>query len=203
MEATRSKKHDELAPREVSGAERSLLANMRHLIGVQELLAIMMVVAAISSAVATWKATQIYARGERPYIGVDSIQLTSDRAGRPYVAINYRNVGPVPSEQTVLEASSTVDGNLASYDPADPGPSKIRLKLGVLSPHSPHLFAAYFQPDALSAIRDGKSQLQVSISISYQGASREEYCYQMTFRYYAPTETFDPAGGSGRCEPTS
>src|SRR5437870_2778427 len=93
MEAINSKKSDQVVQSDMLPAERSL----RQLIGVQKILAIMMVIAALSSAVATWKATQIIARGERPIIGVDSIRLTEDKANRLYVAVNYRNFGTEPA----------------------------------------------------------------------------------------------------------
>jgi len=198
VEAFKSQKLEE-EQGEVLRAERSLLAGVRQLIGIQELLTVMMVVAAVSSAIATWKATQIYARGERPYIGVASIKLSTDLANRPYVAVDYRNFGTVPSRHTVLTAWTTVDGAIASYNPRKPGQRKVHLKLGILSPDSPHLLAAYFTPDALPAIRDGRAKLKVSVAISYQGADGQPYCYRMDFRYFWPTATLDPDGGSDDC----
>jgi hypothetical protein len=203
MEAHRAAKSDERVPQKDSQAERSLYAAIRELLGLQELLTTLMVVATISAAIATWKATQIYARGARPYVGVDSIRLSVDKTKRPYVAVNYRDLGSVPARETVLEAWSTLDGKVVSYDPLEPGSRRVRLKLGILSPEAAHMFAAYFQPDALEAIRDGKSQLKVSLAISYQGAAGESYCYRMDFRYYAPADTFDPYGGSDNCRSES
>jgi hypothetical protein len=198
VEAVKTKKPEE-EQREVLRAERSLLAGVRQLIGIQELLTVMMVVAAVSSAIATWKATQIYARGERPYIGVASIKLSTDLNNRPYVAVDYRNFGTVPSRQTVLTAWTTIDGEVASYNPRKPAERKVRLNLGILSPDAPHLFAAYFTPDALPAIRDGKVTLKVAIAISYAGSDGHPYCYRMSFRYFWPTGTLDPDGGSDDC----
>jgi hypothetical protein len=177
MEAVKTKKSDEAVPREVLRAERSL----RQLIGLQEILTIMMVIAALSSAVATCKATQIIARGERPIIGVDSIWLTEDTAKRPYVAVNYRNFGTEPAGESVLDGWAAIDGKVASFDPLKPHHRKVHLKLGVLSPLATHLFAAYFKPDALRAIREGRAELKVMIRIVYQSLRGEPY-YQMDFR---------------------
>ena len=183
-------------PRDVLRAERSL----RQLIGVQEILTIMMVIAALSSAVATCKATQIIARDERPIIGVDSVRLTEDNADRPYVAVNYRNFGTEPAGESVLDGWASIDGKIASFDPLKPHHRKVHLNLGVLSPRATHLFAAYFKPDALRAIREGRAELKVMIRIAYQGLGGEPYCYRMDFRYFAPADTFDPAGGSDNCQ---
>jgi len=188
-------KSEEGAPREVSGAERRL----RQLIGIQEILTIMMVIAALSSAVATWKATQIIARGERPFIGVDSVKLTEDKAERPYIAVTYRNFGSEPARESVLQAWTAIDGKLASFDPLKPDDGKVRLKLGILSPLVPHLFAAYFKPQAVHDIREGRSELKLMIRIIYQDLGGKPYCYRMDFRYFAPADTFDPAGGSDDC----
>src|SRR5215471_16591622 len=111
--AAETDKTKDSEPREVLRAERSIL----RLVGVQEILTVMMVVAALSSAVATWKATQVVARGERPYIGVESVRLIKDSANRPYAAIVYQNFGTVPSTGTTLEAWTTVDGKLVSLNP--------------------------------------------------------------------------------------
>jgi hypothetical protein len=199
MEAAKLPQPEEVESREVLRAERSLLAGVRQLIGIQELLTVMMVVAAVSSAIATWKATQIYARGERPYMGIASIKLTSDLAHRPYVAVDYRNFGTVPSKKTVLQAWTTIDGKVASYNPRKPGERKVRLNLGILSPDTPHLFAAYFTPEALPMIQDGRATLKVAVAISYQGSDGANYCYRMNFRYFWPTGTLDPDGGSDDC----
>lgn len=199
MEAAKLTKPDETESRQVLRDERSVLAGLRQLVGIQEVLTVMMVVAAISSAVATWKATQIYARGERPYIGVSSIKLSADLANRPYVAVDYRNFGTVPSRETVLEAWTTIDGKIASYNPRRPNQQKVRLNLGIISPDAPHLFAAYFTPEALPAIREGRAKLKVAVAISYRGSDGAPYCYRMNFRYFWPTGTLDPDGGSDDC----
>lgn len=196
MDAINSKTSDEVVRHEVARAERSL----RQLIGVQEILTVMMVIATLSSAIATCKATQIIARGERPIVGIDSIMLTEDKAKRPYVALNYRNFGTEPAGESVLDGWAAIDGKVASFDPLKPHDRKVHLKLGVLSPQVTHLFAAYFNPDALRAIRDSRSELKVMMRIAYKGLGGEPYCYQMDFRYFAPADTFDPAGGSNNCQ---
>ena len=195
MGAPNPNKSEEATPRQVLRVDRSL----RRLIGTQEFLTILMVIAALSSAVATWKATKIISRGERPILGVESINLTQDKASRPYVAINYRNYGGEQARESVLEAWVAIDGQLASFDPLKPDDRKVRLQLGILSPMVPHLIAAYFKPEALRAIREGRSELKAMISIVYKDLGGVAYCYRMAFRYFAPADTFYPAGGSDDC----
>jgi hypothetical protein len=195
MESGDTKNPEEATQSEAARSE----SRLRRLLGIQEFLTIMMVIAALSSAIATWKATKIIARGERPVMGVDSIKLTQDRANRPYVAVIYRNYGAEQARECVLEAWVAVDGELASFDPLKPDDQKVRLTLGILSLGVPHLFAAYFRPEALEAIREGRSELKVMISLFYKDLGGEAYCYRMDFRYFAPADTFDPAGGSDDC----
>ena len=195
MEHRESDETDKVASSEALRAER----NLRQLVGVQEILTALMVIATLCSAIATWEATRVVARGERPYVGIESVRLTRDNTNRPYVEIKYENFGNVASNRTKLEAWAMIDGKLASFDPMRPEVRQILLKLGILSPLAPHLFAAYFRPEALDAIRDGKSELRVAITFQYRGPAGEPYCYKMIFRYFAPAGIFDPSGGTDNC----
>jgi len=76
---------------------------------------------------------------------------------------------------------------------------KVTLRLGVLAPGTPYLFAAYFRREIIPLILNGRAKFVVSVEIAYKDAAGEPYCYHMDFRYYAPTKTFDPAGGSDSC----
>ena len=189
--------------RRLAKAQRQAAAVLLRLLRFQDLMVLMMVAATIASAYATWRATriadQIYRRSERPYMGVQDLRLNLDDTMRPCVEIHYRDFGTVPSSDTKLSVWATADGRPVSYDPMDLDTHEVTLRLGVLAPGTPYLFAAYFPRELIPLIVNGRTRFVVSVEVAYKDAAGEPYCYHMDFRYYAPTKTFDPAGGSDSC----
>ncbi len=178
-------------------------AQFAQLLRFQDVTVMLMVVATIASAYATWQSANItaniYRRSERPYLGVESLRLNAAGTGDPYVALVYRDFGHVPASDAVLTAWASADGRLVSYDPSDRAKGRISLHLGVLSPQVPQLFDVYFPSNLDGLLRNGKVRFIVSVLLTSRDVAGEYYCYRMDFRYYSPADTFDPAGGSDRC----
>src|SRR5712672_516382 len=81
---------------------------------VTDLIALMMVLATVLSAYATWKiqqvTTQILLISQRPYIGTESMNLINDTS--PRVLIDLRNFGTVQAEDTVVSVVLRINGKV-------------------------------------------------------------------------------------------
>ncbi|MGH7814818.1 MAG: hypothetical protein ACREQI_12540 [Candidatus Binataceae bacterium] len=197
--------------REIHHIERAIDRANQQLRGFENYMSTMMLVATCMMAVATglsawatWRyekvTERIFTVSDRPYIGVQKISLALDDPKLPYASIDYTNFGTVPSEESTIQAWASVDGRVVSFDPLHRGlGQKIKLDLGALSPHTPHLFAAYFPEQYVDAVLKGRSQFKVTVDIHYKDAAKTPYCYRMNFRYFPPLKSFDPDGGSSEC----
>jgi hypothetical protein len=191
--------------REVGQAETRVLR-------LQDQMAIMMLAATVLMAVATglsawatWRyeeiTRRIFAISDRPYVGVQGINLRLDDPKMPCAVLDYRNYGDLPAEHSMIQAWASVDGKVVSFDPLRRGLGpKVKLDLGTLSPHTPHLFGAYFPPQYTEPILKGDANLELTIIVAYKDAAEVPYCYRMNFRYFAPLKSFDPDGGSNHCD---
>jgi len=210
MEQTPDKRESSVSEaRELKRVEREIDETEKRIIGFQEFMGAMMVVATILmacatglSAWATWRSEQIarhvFAISDRPYIGIESVRLNVDDPRLPYALLDYRNFGRIPAENAVIEVWASIDGQIVSFEPTRKDVHKAKLKLGALSPATSYLFAAYFPPQYTAAILAGSSDLSVEVIVTYSGSLQEPYCYRMNFHYFAPLRSFDPSGGSDK-----
>lgn len=198
MEAPQEEKNREFNT--FDRAERSLLMRVLGVLRLQDLMTALMVIATILSAVATWRSTQIAHQilrsAYRPYVGVRELILDSSNPERLVVRIEVLNFGSIPAENMVLNVSKTIDSKPV---PAVEGVPDISLPIGVLTPSTPDYFYSFFPSRYLRAIVDGESEFKVRVRTTYTDASRNRFCYDETFAYFAPTARFSPFHGTGEC----
>jgi hypothetical protein len=198
MEEPQEQKNQEF--RAVAHVKRSLLMRILGVLRLQDLMTLMMVAATVLSAVATWRSTQIAHQilrsAYRPYVGVREMKLDSSNPERLVVRIEILNFGSIPAENMVLNVSKTIDGRPFSDLGSVPD---IALPIGVLTPSTPDYYNSFLPGGYLGAIVDGHSQFKVRVRTTYADASRNRYCYDETFAYFAPTARFSPFHGTGEC----
>jgi hypothetical protein len=108
------------------------------------------------------------------------------------VAVEYRNYGHVPAEDTKIAERVLVDGK------AVPGAGR-ELAAGIISPGVPHFFHVHLSDAMRDAVMSGKSPLVAIVTVSYNSDGRHKLCYLERFRYSPEMDSFDPDGGSPRC----
>lgn len=198
MEESHEQQKREFRPLE--SAERSLLMRVIRVLRLQDLMTLMMVTATVLSAAATWRSTQIAHQilrsAYRPYVGVREMILDSSNPEKLVVRIEILNFGSIPAEHMVLNVSKTIDGKPLSDLGSVPD---IALSIGVLTPSTPDYYNSFLPSGYLGAIVDGHSQFKVRVRTTYADASRNRYCYDETFAYFAPTARFSPFHGTGEC----
>lgn len=180
----------------VTGGERRALGRIAEFLGFADLVAVLMVVATVCSAIATWRtatiATALYEAAERPYMGVASVALNRDRPGDPRVRLEYKNFGSVAAEGVVMFRRMSIDGRFVT--------GQTRRKVaGIISPQSPHHLFMHLSPASYDAIVSGRSTLRVEVGATYQGY-HGNLCYLERFVYEPDEDLFEVDGGSPRCE---
>ncbi len=180
--------------------ERSLLRRAVRILRVQDLMALLMVAATVSSAIATWRSSQIAHQilrsAYRPYVGVREMEIDLSNPQKPQVKIEIVNFGTIPAEKMVLDVSKTVGGKPVPDFEDKPD---VAVTVGVLTPSAPDYFGSFLSTHDVQAVTTGKSQLLVRVRITYDDAARNHYCYDETFGYFAPTRRFSPSQGTDRC----
>jgi hypothetical protein len=181
----------------LSGGDRRLLGRIAEFLGFADLVAVLMVVATVCSAIATWRtatiATALYQASERPYMGVVSVTLSHDRPSDPRVRVEYKNFGSVAAEGAVLFRRMTIDGKIVA--------GQTRRKVaGIVSPGVPHRIFVHLSEAAYDAIVSGRSTLRLEVGATYQGLYHGNLCYLERFVYEPDEDVFEVDGGSPRCE---
>ncbi len=181
----------------LAGRDTRLLGRIADFLGVVDLIAVMMVIATVCTAIATWRtasiATSIYLASERPYMGVVSLKLSHDRPNEPRVIVEYKNFGSVAAEDVVMFRRVIVDGQMIK------GQTQ-RKAAGIVSPGAPHFMFIHLPRASTDAIIAGRSTLRVEIGAIYQGVNRASLCYLERFAYEAEENVFEIDGGSPRCQ---
>jgi hypothetical protein len=180
----------------LSRRERSLLREMTEFLGFADLMAVLMVAATAFSGYATWRtagiAQALYRASERPYIGVQRVWMDHSATHGVRVAVEYRNYGHVPAENTDVVERVFVDGH--------PVPSAQReLAAGIISPSVPHFLRVHLDDATGAAVASGKSSLIAIVTASYNSAAGHKLCYLERFKYSPDLDSFDADGGSPRC----
>ena len=180
-------------------AERSLLSRLNNIVRMTDLMAFLMVAATAMSAYATWRSAKIsnllFLVAERPYIGVEHVDIERPDNGAARIVIEYRNFGHIPAVATVVSGRVTLDGK-----PAGDGDARGRtVNAGIISPGVAHHLYSYLSDDAYHAIVDGRSEATVTVSASYRGPAGNQFCYSEHFAYDRRSGWFGAAGGSDDC----
>ena len=161
---------------------------------------ILMAIGTMFSAWTSWRVARLtrdfYSTSNRPYLGVASIKLDRSNPERPASWIEFRNFGNIPSEQTVIEVSTLVNGRLVKDIL---GLQHVVLSLGLLSPEAPYFFGAMFPPQYLQSVENGSTKLVVIIESTYRDMGGRLHCYHMRYAYVAFLDKYDPDGGSSAC----
>jgi hypothetical protein len=179
-------------------ATRNLLTRIASALETTDLIALMMVFVTGLSAYSTWKTAQvtneILVTSQRPYIGVESVNLVDE--ANPKVVVDVRNFGSVQAEDAMISIVLKVDGKALSGD----SESQLQHASIVLSPAVPHRFYRHLRPDTYREAVQGKTNLVVEIRVHYRGPRGDAHCYLALHGYDYIDRDFYTGGGSLSCD---
>lgn len=181
-------------------AERSIVRKLAEVIRFADFMAILMVLATLFSAFATWRTAQVtklvFEIADRPFLGVEKVGFEAIDSARPTITVEVRDFANIPAVEALVTVRALVDGK-----PVPPPPLEMATQeLGILSPGVPHRFYASFTPDLYREVAAGKSNLQVHIRMLYKGPTHQQsYCYFERVVYDFQAASFRMSGGSDRC----
>ncbi|MGA2411501.1 MAG: hypothetical protein ABSG46_14080 [Candidatus Binataceae bacterium] len=180
--------------------QRSALRYLAEILQFADLMALMMVLATVLSAVATWRTAGItrllVSIAERPYVGVERVDFDSIGDGSARLLIDCRNFGHVSGTDGVVRIRLALNGKpLASIN----GPAST-VNVGMFAPSVPQLFFRFVPQAAYTAAHDGNATMVVQVAINYRGPDSREFCYTQILTYDHRADAFSSAGGSDRCD---
>jgi hypothetical protein len=182
---------------ELSGRDRSILRKMTSFMEFADLMALLMVAATAFSGYATWRtatiAGELLMSSERPYFGVEGVNLDRSFADDPRVFVEYRNFGHVPADEVNLQAMMFIDDQ-----PLDS--NTVAKNVGILSPNVPHHTYFHIPRDRFALVAAGHTTLSTQIHAWYRSASGRVFCYRERFVYMRDSGIFEISGGSSRCD---
>jgi hypothetical protein len=161
---------------------------------------VLMAIGTIFSAWTSWQIARLtgdfYSTSNRPYVGVASIRLNRSDQAQPGSWIEFRNFANMPAEQTVIDVSTQINGNVIANTL---GARHVVLSLGIMSPEAPYFFGATFPPQYLQSIMNGKARLTVVVKATYKDIGGHLHCYHMRYAYAWFFDKYDPDGGGSAC----
>jgi hypothetical protein len=181
-------------------AEHSQLRKLAEVIRLADFMAILMVLATLFSAFATWRTAQVtrlvFEIADRPFLGVQKVSFEAIESERPMITVEVRDFANIPALEALVSVYAVADGK-----PLAPPPGEMTTQeLGILSPGVPHHFYAFITPELYRAASAGKSNLQVHVRMLYKGpAHQQSYCYFERVVYDFHAASFRMSGGSDRC----
>jgi hypothetical protein len=182
---------------ELSGGDRSILRKLTSFMEFADLMALLMVAATAFSGYATWRtatiAQELLMSSERPYFGVEGVNLDRSVAGDPRIFVEYRNFGHVPADEVNLQAVMFIDDQ-----PLDS--TTVAKNVGILSPNVPHHIYFHVPRDRFALVAAGHTTLSTQIHAWYRNASGRVFCYRERFVYMRDSGIFEISGGSSRCD---
>lgn len=198
---SRSESPSERREREIIRTERSLVARLAQAVKLADFMALLMVLATLFSAYATWRTAMvtsaIFAVADRPFLGVEQVVFEATDSQHPMIAVRFKNFGNIQALKTIVGAHAVIDGKLVK----DPEYPMTETDAGILSPNVPHAFHLTLPREKYEAVIAGKSNLQVHVRMLYKGpAYDKELCYFERFAYDFRSGSFGASGGSDRCE---
>ena len=180
--------------------ERSQLRRVSEIVRFADLMAILMVLATVFSAYATWRTAQVtstvFMIADRPFLGVQQARFEAVDTFRPTVTVDFRNFGQIPAVDALATVTALVDGKRVK-----PGAGEMTSSdAGFVPPNVPYFLYAYLPTDAYPLIIAGKANLQVQVRLMYKSPRLlHEYCYFERIVYDYRSGTFRMAGGNDRC----
>jgi hypothetical protein len=200
-----SHKHQTESPterrdKEIVKRERFQLAKLSEAVKLADFMAILMVLATIFSAFATWRTAEVtslvFAVAYRPVLGVEKVAFDAVDPSRPTIRVDFRNFSQIAALDAIVDVHAVVEGKVVK----PPDGEMSAMNAGILSPTVPHFFSAYLTPDLYQAVAAGKSNLQVHVKMLYKGPAHvTQYCYFERLVYDFRARVFNSAGGSDRC----
>jgi hypothetical protein len=180
--------------------ERSQVRRLTEVLRFADLMAIMMVLATVFSAYATWRTAEVtslvFAISDRPFMGVQEVRFEALDSARPAIAVDLRNFGQLPALDAIANVHALVEGKLVK----PPAGEMSSIDAGIVPPNVPYFAYTYLTPELYQQVMSGKSNLQVHVSLMYKGPRvRDEYCYFERIVYDYRSASFRMAGGNDRC----
>ena len=180
--------------------ERSLLAGVSRVLRFADFMAILMVLATVFSAYATWRTAQVtrlvFAISDRPFLGIEKVAFEAVDSATPTIAVEMRNFGKIPAQGAIVTVRAIVDGKVV----APVNGELSTLDMGIMSPTVPHFMYAYLTPGLYRAVTSGASNLQVRVRMLYKGPALDaDYCYDERMAFDYRTASFRAVGGGDRC----
>ncbi len=119
----------------------------------------------------------IYKSANRPYVGIESFKINKDDNKHLLFYVNYKNFGTVPASNVRIKYDMLFDGHKAHRSNEDVYDSNSNLFPQVA--HSIRLKTGADYENIIS----GKTILDVTVNIKYQGITKEEFEVNETWRY--------------------
>lgn len=180
--------------------ERTVVRRLSKVLRFNDFMTVMMVIATIFSAFATWRTAQVtnllFAIAERPYIGVERVTVDSIDADFARVMVDCRNFGNVSANDGVARIDVIMDGKILSGTMAEADTQN----LGIVSPTVPHRIFRFVPKALYEQVREGRSRMIVRVVFDYRGPDQRQFCYSELMSYDRRTTDFISTGGSNRCD---
>ena len=180
--------------------ERTVVRRLSKVLRFNDFMTVMMVIATIFSAFATWRTAQVtnllFAIAERPYIGVERVTVDSIDADFARVMVDCRNFGNVSANDGVARIDVIMDGKILSGTMAEADTQN----LGIVSPTVPHRIFRFVPKTLYEQVREGRSRMIVRVVFDYRGPDQRQFCYSELMSYDRRTTDFISTGGSNRCD---
>lgn len=181
-------------------SERSAAAKLSNVIRLADFMALLMVMATLFSAYATWRTAQVtervFAVTDRPFLGVRSVAFQQTDSTTPTITVAFVNFGQIPALDVMVGVDALLDGKPL----VQPNTTISSAEVGIASPTVMHDFDYFVTPASYHAVLSGKARLQVRVRLEYKGAERHgAYCYFERADYDYRTAEFRMDGGSDKC----
>lgn len=180
--------------------ERTVVRRLSNVLRFNDFMTVMMVIATIFSAFATWRTAQVtnllFAIAERPYIGVERVTVDSIDADFARVMVDCRNFGSVSANDGVARIDVIIDGKTLSGTTVEADTQNF----GIVSPTVPHRIFRFVPKNLYEQVREGRSRMMVHIVFDYRGPDQRQFCYSELMGYDRRTADFISIGGSDRCD---
>ncbi|MGD0290413.1 MAG: hypothetical protein ABSC63_12255 [Candidatus Binataceae bacterium] len=180
--------------------ERTVVRRLSKVLRFNDFMTVMMVIATIFSAFATWRTAQVtnllFAIAERPYIGVERVTVDSIDADFARVMVDCRNFGNVSANDGVARIDVIMDGKILSGTTAEADTQNF----GIVSPTVPHRIFRFVPKALYEQVREGRSRMIVRVVFDYRGPDQRQFCYSELMSYDRRTTDFISTGGSNRCD---
>jgi hypothetical protein len=135
---------------------------------------------------------RIFETSYRPYVGVVSVSAFLDRTNKVMTLnVEWKNLGSIPAINVKAEWAVFIDGVRVPS-------SKIPDEPIVMLPSDHHFFAGSIRSSSYDDVVSGKSKVEISVDINYEGPSGQAYRTTTKHRYAHELNNFIGLGGALR-----